>query len=76
VREEQIGWVVEPGAVDRTVQVLQAAKENRSQLLAMGVRARQAVQAKYQRVTILSQFDAAVRDRSASLRGSEIPCQQ
>lgn len=59
VREEEIGWVIEPGAVDKTVQVIQVAKQNRGQLLAMGVRARQAVQAKYQREIILSHFDTA-----------------
>ena len=73
VREESIGWVIEPGAVDQTVRALTSAKENRTQLLAMGRRARQAVDEKYRREIILSQFDAAFQE-SPMLQGAEILC--
>ncbi len=74
VREEQIGWVIESGAVEKTVQALQSAKEHRGELLAMGVRARQAVLTKYQREIILSQFDAAVQERADFLKETEVLC--
>ena len=68
VREEEIGWVIEPRAIDKTAQAIRAAKENRGKLLAMGVRARQAVETKYRRETILGQFDAALHPRPADLQ--------
>ncbi len=62
VREEGIGWVVEPGvdfgAVEKTVQVIRAAKASRQLLQDMGARARRAAETKYSSEVILKQFDA------------------
>jgi colanic acid biosynthesis glycosyl transferase WcaI len=62
VREERIGWVIEPGvefgAVEKTVQVIRAAKASRQLLLDMGARARRAAETKYSPEIILKQFDA------------------
>ena len=57
VREEGIGWVVEPGSVKKTVLAIQAAKESNNLLLEMGVRARRAAGTKYSQEIILRQFD-------------------
>jgi colanic acid biosynthesis glycosyl transferase WcaI len=57
VHEEGIGWVVEPGAVEKTMQAIQAARESLKLLLEMGARARQAAETKYSPETILRQFD-------------------
>lgn len=59
VREEGIGWVVEPGQVEKVVQALQAARKDRRQLSEMGARARQAAEAEYSPRFILSQFESA-----------------
>lgn len=59
VREEEIGWVVEPGEVEKVVQVLRAAKSNREPLIEMGARARQTAEAKYSPDFILRRFEAA-----------------
>jgi colanic acid biosynthesis glycosyl transferase WcaI len=62
VREEGIGWVVEPGvefgAVEKTVQAIRAAKASRQLLQDMGARARRAAETKYSSEIILKQFDA------------------
>jgi colanic acid biosynthesis glycosyl transferase WcaI len=58
VREEGIGWVVEPGLVEKTVQVIRAAKESRNLLRDMGARARRAAETKYSPEVVLRQFDA------------------
>jgi glycosyltransferase involved in cell wall biosynthesis len=58
VREEGIGWVVEPGAVENTVQAILEAKMNRQLLLQMGARARQTAERKYSPEFIFNQFDA------------------
>jgi colanic acid biosynthesis glycosyl transferase WcaI len=58
VREEGIGWVVEPRLVEKTVQVIRAAKESRKLLGDMGARARRAAETKYSPEAILRQFDA------------------
>jgi glycosyltransferase involved in cell wall biosynthesis len=52
-----MGWVVEPGAVKKTVEAIRAAKENRPLLLEMGARARRAAELKYSPEVILRQFD-------------------
>lgn len=65
VREEGIGWVVEPGAVEKTVEVIRAAKKSRELLLEMGVRARRAAETKYSPEIILRQFDAFLSPRLA-----------
>jgi colanic acid biosynthesis glycosyl transferase WcaI len=61
VREEGIGWVIEPGmefgAVEKTVQVIRTAKASRQLLLDMGARARRAAETKYSPEIILKQFD-------------------
>lgn len=57
VLEEQIGWVVEPGEVEQTVQAIRAAKASRETLLHMGARARRTGETRYSPETILRQFD-------------------
>jgi colanic acid biosynthesis glycosyl transferase WcaI len=68
VREEGIGWVVEPGAefgaVERTVQVIRAAKVSPQLLLEMGAKARRAAETKYSPEIVLQQFDAFPRPLS------------
>jgi colanic acid biosynthesis glycosyl transferase WcaI len=65
VHEEGIGWVIEPGiefgAVEKTVQVIRAAKASRQLLLDMGARARRAAETKYSPEIILPQFEAFPR---------------
>lgn len=63
VREERIGWVVEPGEIEKTVQVILAAKENRERLREMGARARRAGETKYSPENILRQFDVFLPPR-------------
>ncbi len=60
VREEGIGWVVAPGDVNKAVEAVLSAKENREQLLEMGMRGRQAAERKYSPETTLRQFDAVL----------------
>jgi glycosyltransferase involved in cell wall biosynthesis len=60
VREEAIGWVVEPGDVKKAVEVILWAKENRDQLVEMGMRGRHAAEQKYSPDLILRQFDTAL----------------
>jgi colanic acid biosynthesis glycosyl transferase WcaI len=57
LREEGIGWIVEPGAVEATVQAVLEAKRCREQLPEMGARARKAAETKYCPETILRQFE-------------------
>ncbi len=57
VREERIGWVVDPGEVEKTVQAIRAAKANPQLLISMGARARRAAETKYSPEIILKQFD-------------------
>jgi glycosyltransferase involved in cell wall biosynthesis len=57
VREERIGWVVEPGAIEKTVEAIQAARNNRELLVEMGARGRRAAETKYSSGAILRQFD-------------------
>jgi glycosyltransferase involved in cell wall biosynthesis len=66
VREEGIGWVVEPGDVERAVQALQAARGSQKLLIEMGSRARQTAEAKYSPDYILRQFEAAFPERLAN----------
>jgi colanic acid biosynthesis glycosyl transferase WcaI len=58
VREEGIGWVVEPGNSEQTVEAILAAKQNRQLLREMGARARAAAETKYSPEMILRQFDS------------------
>jgi colanic acid biosynthesis glycosyl transferase WcaI len=60
VREEAIGWVVEPRDVKKTVEVILWAKENRDPLFEMGMRGRQAAERKYSPEMILRQFDTVL----------------
>jgi glycosyltransferase involved in cell wall biosynthesis len=60
IREEGIGWVVEPGNVGKTVEAIRAAKESPELLLEMGARARKAAEMKYSDEVILRQFDACL----------------
>jgi len=62
VREEGIGWVVEPGNPEQTVEAILAAKQNRQLLREMGARARAAAEAKYSPEIILKQFDSLLAD--------------
>jgi glycosyltransferase involved in cell wall biosynthesis len=62
VREEGIGWVVEPGNVKKAIEAVLSAKENRQQLLEMGMRGRQAAEQRYRPELILRQFEAALAD--------------
>ena len=57
IREEEIGWVVEPGAIEKTVEAIQAARNNREMLVEMGARGRRAAETKYSSEAILRQFD-------------------
>jgi colanic acid biosynthesis glycosyl transferase WcaI len=59
VREEGIGWVVEPGQVEKVVQALQTASKDMRQLSEMGARARQAAEVEYSPRFILSRFESA-----------------
>lgn len=65
IREEAIGWVVEPGAVDSTVLAIRAAKANRGLLQEMGARARHIAETKYLPETILGQYDLFMKPQSA-----------
>ncbi len=71
IHEEGIGWVVEPGAVEGTVQAILEAKRCREQLPEMGARARQAAETKYCPEVILSQFDALLPPVLTGTTGSE-----
>jgi glycosyltransferase involved in cell wall biosynthesis len=66
VREEGIGWVVEPGDVEKAVQALQAARGSKKLLIEMGSRARQTAETKYSPDYILRQFEAAFPERLAN----------
>jgi glycosyltransferase involved in cell wall biosynthesis len=57
VREERIGWVVESGAVEKTVEAIQDARNNRRLLVEMGARGRRAAETKYSSGAILRQFE-------------------
>ncbi len=59
VREEGIGWVVEPGDVEKTIQTIQEARENRGMRIEMGAKARHTAETKYSPDIILEQFVAA-----------------
>jgi glycosyltransferase involved in cell wall biosynthesis len=72
VREEGIGWVVEPGAVDMAVQVIRMAKENRKLLVEMGTRARRAAETKYSPEITLRQFDACLGRRWAKSKSGGV----
>ena len=62
VREEGIGWVVDPGDVKRTVELILSAKQNRSLLFEMGLRGRLAAEQRYSSELILGKFDIAIAD--------------
>jgi glycosyltransferase involved in cell wall biosynthesis len=72
VREEEIGWVVEPGAVEKTVQAIQEAKESRQLLREMGARGRTAAESKYSLESTLRQFDHFLKP-PRQLSGAEWP---
>lgn len=73
VREEGIGWVVEPGAVGNTVKAILEAKTNRELLLQMGARARQTAERKYSPECVFNQFDAVL---SQPLKTSNAKCKR
>jgi glycosyltransferase involved in cell wall biosynthesis len=56
VREQEIGWVVEPGDVEKAVQTFQEARANRQLLVEMGAKARMISETKYSQEFILRQF--------------------
>ncbi len=62
VREEGIGWVVEPGDAKKAVEVIRSAKEHRKQVAEIGMRGRRAAEQKYSPELILSQFDRVLAD--------------
>ena len=57
VREEGIGWVVEPGNAQKAAEAVVAAKRDRQSLREMGERGRIAAETKYSPSRILPQFD-------------------
>lgn len=57
IHEEEIGWVVEPGAVEAAVEAILAAKASPKLLLEMGARARKAAETKYSFERIVRQFE-------------------
>lgn len=59
VREEGIGWVVEPGNVDLVVGTIQTARKDKCRLAEIGARARKVAETKYSPARILGQFDTA-----------------
>lgn len=63
IRDEGIGWVVEPGSVEQTVKAIMSAKENRKELLEMGARARRTAETKYPPQVILRQFGASFQQQ-------------
>ncbi len=70
IREEGIGWVVEPGAVEATVEAILEARRCREQLPEMGARARHAAETKYCPEVILSQFDALLPPVMTEMTGN------
>ena len=60
ITEEAIGWVVPPGDAAAFAAAVCAAMADRARLAEMGVRARRAALAKYQRGAILGAYAAAV----------------
>jgi len=62
VREEQIGWVVEPGSVERTRMAIERARDQEEGLLQMGKRARKLAETKYSQEAIFQQFDEVLGD--------------
>jgi colanic acid biosynthesis glycosyl transferase WcaI len=59
VREQEIGWVVEPGDVEKAVLAFQAAGANRQLLIEMGAKARMIAETMYSPEFILRQFEGA-----------------
>jgi len=56
ILEENIGWVVGPGDVAGFISAIQEAKNNLEELIAMGIRARQAAEDKYSYKRIIAQY--------------------
>jgi glycosyltransferase involved in cell wall biosynthesis len=57
IREEGIGWVVEPGDVESTVRTIQCARDSWQLLSRMGASARMAAETRYSPDIILQKFD-------------------
>lgn len=60
IREENIGWVVQPGAAAALVRAVEEAYADPERLKQMGLRARAAAERKYSRQTILAQYMSLV----------------
>jgi colanic acid biosynthesis glycosyl transferase WcaI len=65
VREEEIGWVVQPGDPQQAVSAILEAKGNRQRLCQMGKRARAAAETKYSPESILKQFENLLSNSSS-----------
>jgi glycosyltransferase involved in cell wall biosynthesis len=63
VAEEQMGWVVEPGDIPAMQQAIQGAMKNREALEQMRLNARNALEQKYTRETVLDQWETLIRDQ-------------
>ena len=66
VREENIGWAVEPGDADRLVEVILSARRQPEVREEMSLRARRAAETKYSQKMILARFDDLLADETAA----------
>lgn len=62
VHEEQIGWLVEPGAADQLVDAILQAAADRTRLAGMGLRARAAAEEKYSLERVVGVFESALQE--------------
>jgi glycosyltransferase involved in cell wall biosynthesis len=60
VREENIGWVIEPGRPDLLVEALCKIRQSLPLLREMGVRARKVCEAKYTRQQVIERFNGLI----------------
>jgi colanic acid biosynthesis glycosyl transferase WcaI len=60
IEEEEVGWVVNPGDVDRLVRVIEEAKGSPERLKAMGSRARLAAERSYSEERVVDQYRTLV----------------
>jgi colanic acid biosynthesis glycosyl transferase WcaI len=61
IKEEAIGWVVQPGRVDAFVNTIMAAKSDLKRLEQMGHRSRELAASKYSFKNVLAQYSAFLR---------------
>jgi glycosyltransferase involved in cell wall biosynthesis len=62
VKEEQIGWVVQPGQIDQMVASVEEAVAQPEALREMGKRARKAAESKYTRASVVAAYAQLVKD--------------